>query len=155
MKVLAIDLEQTVIDNIWQGNLLHTNILKIKQLVAQEKPDKIVTFSWALIDESDFEMWAAVQAELANAGLLVETQAFSVRQLQQDFLKNRFSLHRLPSEDSNAFLQEFASLCKKELAFEWWATKQTFDELILVDDMVPNKTVTLPDQNKTIRFINI
>jgi len=44
-KLLALDLEQTVIDDIWQGNLLVSNINKISKIVAQEQPDKIVTFS--------------------------------------------------------------------------------------------------------------
>jgi len=68
-KLLALDLEQTVIDDIWQGNLLVSNINKISKIVAQEQPDKIVTFSWALIDEPDFNTWAWVQSQLANKGI--------------------------------------------------------------------------------------
>lgn len=154
-KLLALDLEQTVIDDIWQGNLLVSNINKISKIVAQEQPDKIVTFSWALIDEPDFNTWAWVQSQLANKGISVSTQDFEVRNLQQAFLKKKFGLHQLPKESSATFLSEFASLCHKELVFEWWASQQDFDELILVDDMVTDKTVSLPNLNKTIRFIKI
>ena len=151
--LVCVDLEETIIDNIWEGNLLPANIHKIKQIIKQEAPDKIETFSWALIDQPDFEMWVTVQQEISFAGLFIDTQEFKVRSLQMEFLKNKFKTHKLPHEDSALFLSEFCTFCQKELVFEWWALHQPFTNFTLIDDMVQDKTVIC--QGKTIKFIKI
>jgi hypothetical protein len=153
MVTLCLDLEETIIDNIWDGNILTENIQKIKKIIKHHKPDRIITFSFALIDAQDKQIWKHVQSELKEMGITVETQQFEVNELRQLFLRKRFGAHRLPDKDSTEFLCEFTQFCRKDIVFEWWAMQQAEGNFILVDDMVENKTIVCG--KRAIKLIKI
>jgi len=151
MKMLFLDLEETVVDDIENCNPLEDNVAKIKDFIDRWQPDRIETFSWAFWTPSDMAHWRHISPWLdAVLGRKVHLQAFDVTEQRFAFLNNMLG-RVFPGEEI-----EFARLATKEKIFEWFI-RENFEDghFVLIDDMVPAKCITLHRGRLIIEFISV
>lgn len=148
MKLLAIDLEGTIIDDIFSGKILEEKISDLIEIIEEYQPDRIVTFSFALYDLEDFSVWNRIQKHLKGVyNIEIETQDFNISQLKASFLKDRFSIYVYNELD---MIQNYGAICKKDLIFEYWCKNNRhysyFNTFMLLDDVVEDKTIYSKDK---------
>jgi hypothetical protein len=148
MKLLAVDLEGTIIDDIFSGKILEEKIENLLSVIEEYKPDRIVTFSFALYDLEDFSVWNRIQKQLKGEyNIEIETQDFNISQLKASFLKDRFSIYVYNELD---MIQNYGAICKKDLIFEYWCKNNRqhsyFNTFMLLDDVVEDKTIYSKDK---------
>lgn len=147
VKRVFIDLEETIINDIDAAKPLWDNILKIKKFIADESPDSIETFSFALWTEQDKANWDFAKRKIS---LPIETQTFEVNVLKLAFLRAMVG-HVKPHE-----MTDFLALMTKDRVFEWMIQKDfTEGEFILIDDLVESHTLITKKGKMIIRIINI
>ncbi len=147
-KFIFLDLEGTVISLIDDPVLM--NIDLVKNWLANEQANIVGIFSFAIDNEKEKDefqnSWVkkALQSNLnIQIGRIVTVE---------DVLKSVRQKNRVSFED----LWELKQLWGKERGFVDFC-KMTFSncEVVLLDDMVDDMLMTLPDKNLAIRTVNV
>jgi hypothetical protein len=150
-KILFLDIEGTILEEVTRPKILWGNVKEIKRLIRIENPDEVRTFSFGLQEELEFFTWNAVKPELEHhLGCEIQTQTFDLETVKLNFLSSIFG------HASKKDIWGFLPLCKKEPMFRFFIEKN-FDnaEVWLIDDLVPNADLTLLDQSLIFHFRNI
>lgn len=151
MKRLFIDLEGTVIDDLWSCVPVTDGIARIRALIEHWRPDSIQTFSWAFWGREDLAKWPDLSAWLAQElGCEVGLQEFDVLTQRREFLRAMIG-HVAPGEEL-----DFCGLATKERVFEWFV-RRAFENgsFLLIDDRVPDKTICLNNGSLVIEMANV
>lgn len=151
-KLVFLDLEGTVISMIDDPVLM--NMSKVGHWLKNEKVDNFGIFSFAIDNKEERDEftrgWVYKTLEQRfdrPIGRIVTTE---------EAMKGACGINRVSFEG----LWEFKQLWGKERGFIDFG-RQMFNnfevpiELVLLDDMVPNMIVELPDINLTIRLVNV
>lgn len=143
-----LDLEETVIDS-WGSGLL-INIQKVRSWLQQfgsKKPVHIFSFAvWDQQDQQEFEQ--RLRAPLEQA---LDTHVITVPSVE-DLAREHFRVTGTRWES----VTDFISHVGKPGGFEFWAEHRfTGSHCVLLDDVVPNKTVTNHDTNTVVELVNI
>lgn len=145
-KVFFLDLEETIIIS-WSNTTL-CNLELIKSIIKQEQVKFIGIFSFAIDNDKDKERFEKVLKPFLEAQLNVEIISWpSVEEIMKDVFKfNRTHFEKF----------EFTSIWGKLRAFQDFCRVNFINaECVLVDDVVPNSVLSLPDEELVIRTIKV
>lgn len=141
-KLVYLDLEETVIRSM--SNPILCNIDWIKQLLSKEQVTEVHIFSFALLNRFDQDVFAVnIKAGLEKVLGVRIRSCPSIQQINKVIR----SFTGFVVED-----WEFTNHYDKLRAFHDYC-RATHDDsdCLLVDDVVPNSTFSLPDKNLLIR----
>jgi hypothetical protein len=150
---LFLDIEETLVESLEKPDfILWSNLHGIQRLAQELKPDFYKTFSFGLWSQGDVSIWEGIRHDMKTEfGWDIQTQDELFFDLKRAFLKD--ILGQVTDDEVKI---DFMKLTNKERVFEWWVLKNFKSGLfVLVDDRVANKTVTFPDHDLTIRFVEV
>lgn len=152
MNKLFLDLEETLIDDIFACKPLEDNVERIRAFIASRQPDSIETFTWAFWEKADFVNWESIAAWFKVVfGRELILQTFDVTKQRIEFLESILGGHIRPGEEF-----DFAHLPNKERVFEWFIRKNfSSGTFALIDDTVTTKTITMNRGGLEIEIVNV
>lgn len=139
MKLLYIDIENTIIDNLTDCNFLEENCEKIKRFIKNESIDAwaLFTWGWKTSDETDM----LLVDNMANKFDLRKPFCSYVVATKNDSINCAIKAGWLHEEDRERALQpgmtaEFG-ISKIGCFFEWCRNANVYEdtEIILIDDL--------------------
>jgi hypothetical protein len=145
-KILFLDLEETIIHSWYDPTLCNVDF--VKKIIDTEKADEVHIFSYAISNQFDKDHFATNLKPFLESVLNVKIRSWmSIRDLNK--ILRKFS--SVAVDDSELIdlwgkLRGFQDYCRSEYKNA---------ECILVDDVVPNSTWELPDDNLIIRTIKV
>lgn len=148
--LLFLDLEETVIES-WDNPLL-MNVSNVREFIASARPTAIGIFSWAIWSEDD--------RTLAKTEIIpVLNKVFNIS-IDLSFIPTKdetISGAVAPFKWDNDIHESLLLSGNKGLVFQEWVRKANlpFDKIILLDDMVPNLSITDKSTNQTIDLVNV
>jgi hypothetical protein len=156
---LFIDLEETIIDDIFDGNILWDKVKEIEDAFfnhGEISIESVETFSFAIEDFRDFEMMRKVIAQGVSDPFhswlfnIITPQTFKTSEMKSAFLGA--VIGHVESRE----VWDFIGLCTKERVFDWWAQKTFSDDtIVLIDDTVSTKITKFPLKNLKVMTINV
>lgn len=149
--ILFLDIEETIIKSLDEPDLIIDNMHKIKDFIHKEKPDEINIFSFGLWTNEDRDRFnkniknfieEKLEIKFKNIPTLSEINKVTFKQ-------NNISKIEIDDIEIITLMGKFKTF------IEFCFNNFTNTKCILIDDTVPNTTITNRDTSLIIRTINI
>lgn len=161
MRVLFLDLENTVIDDWYEGNFLLSRIEKIKEWIELESFcgnnfDCLGLFSWAVNDFNDLKTWEKQFKDMLESLFNLKFEQRLLYTVQD--VKRLLCTNRRMKQSSVGDSEFFDVWSNKSLTFTEVCVTDIFrntqvQHATLVDDIAWHNTV-IQHEGKTIKLIN-
>lgn len=153
-KIVFLDLEDTVIDTFADGNLVRTAV--VRRFLAQERPQRVALFSYALWDERDRRncerrLVLGLQESLGVAlDLTISPTIDDLRRIVER--TRRMAAGSLSQQD---FFDWFGRKEEGFIQFARFGPGFEGQTLVLLDDMVPEMELRMPASDLIVRTVPV
>lgn len=143
-RVVYFDLEQTVIDDWYQGNPV--NIHKVREFIKHNEIDEIRIFSFAIYSDPDIKIfntqykeWLELMFRVKIVGIMPEKEVTN-----------------MITEHYNVEFADIFNVLDKQFCFiEYAKHNYAKTQVVLLDDQVTNMTINDRDRKLQIDLINV
>lgn len=143
MTEIFLDIENTVIDSLFDNNFMQDNCERIKQFILKSKPSKVNIFTWGWKNKSEIKLYI-VDAIFDKLEIPAEQRGRII--VKEDSVRTAIKVGWLHEEDASfaiepGMMQEFG-ISKVSCFIEMVTAIKDIDikeqnlEIILIDDLV-------------------